>query len=483
MAVPIFLLCFFVYTFHSRAFKKLSMQQIGFTDCTTSEQMIACGNIPASRVRAFGNTSTILSDHPVIEVMLKRWKTNYRPGIRNDKCKVGLAIEGGGIRGCVAAGATAAINYLGLNDCIDVVYGSSAGAMIGAYFISRQFSGVAIYHDILPAAGSYFINKAKLLRALGIQIPFQNIFRNKKQLSMSNIDANSVINLEFLLEQVMGNIQPLDWETFISNEKKQPLRIITSNLHTFQSTILSRDHGHYSSLNELLKCIRASMLVPGISNGLMAISKTNTIPYIRNLNSVNNNNNQKEEIEMALVDAFLFEPLPFRSAIKDGCTHVIVLRTRPDPCPMLGRGPGIFEKVIANRYFHKHQEYNAANFLLTQKHQLIYANDIVTLNDACSGPKNGIYFKNDNCYAHLLPIAPKFGSIEVSQLETKRKLILNGMKDGAYRLLSIFGPPMGLTAQDIENAVLSIFPDRILDNKLSINDYISNQFQERGNLL
>ena len=51
---------------------------------------------------------------------------------------------------------------------MDVVYGSSAGAMVGAYFVSRQFAGVAIYHDILPLAGRRFINKARLLYAIGL---------------------------------------------------------------------------------------------------------------------------------------------------------------------------------------------------------------------------------------------------------------------------------------------------------------------------
>jgi len=38
-----------------------------------------------------------------------------------------------------------------------------------------------------------------------------------------------------------------------------------------------------------------------------------------------------------VADAFMVEPLPYRSAVADGATHVIVLRTRPDPCPVLGK--------------------------------------------------------------------------------------------------------------------------------------------------
>ena len=50
-----------------------------------------------------------------------------------DGFRVALAIEGGGMRGCVTAGMAAAVHHLGLEDAIDVVYGSSAGTVIGAY--------------------------------------------------------------------------------------------------------------------------------------------------------------------------------------------------------------------------------------------------------------------------------------------------------------------------------------------------------------
>ncbi len=52
---------------------------------------------------------------------------------KDDGFCVALVVEGGGMRGCVTAGMVAAIHYLGLEDTIDVVYGSSAGTVIGAY--------------------------------------------------------------------------------------------------------------------------------------------------------------------------------------------------------------------------------------------------------------------------------------------------------------------------------------------------------------
>ena len=44
--------------------------------------------------------------------------------------QVGLAIEGGGMRGCVSAGMVAAVYNLGLMPAFDAVYGSSAGSLV-----------------------------------------------------------------------------------------------------------------------------------------------------------------------------------------------------------------------------------------------------------------------------------------------------------------------------------------------------------------
>jgi hypothetical protein len=97
-----------------------------------------------------GETPRISPTHPTIQLMLQRLRENSKPGNRslNDEYKVALCIEGGGMRGCVSAGASAALSFLGLNDAVDIVYGSSAGAMIGAYFVSRQYSGTQIYYGM-----------------------------------------------------------------------------------------------------------------------------------------------------------------------------------------------------------------------------------------------------------------------------------------------------------------------------------------------
>ena len=70
----------------------------------------------------------------------------------------------------VTFGLVSAIHYLGLEDTIDVVYGSSAGTVIGAYFITRQLPwfGPELYYDALTTAGDRFINTKRFLRAVGL---------------------------------------------------------------------------------------------------------------------------------------------------------------------------------------------------------------------------------------------------------------------------------------------------------------------------
>lgn len=51
-----------------------------------------------------------------------------------------------------------------------------------------------------------------------------------------------------------------------------------------------------------------------------------------------------------LCDALMFEPIPYRSALKEGCTHVLVLRTRPDEVKVTGK-ISIFERLTYRRFF------------------------------------------------------------------------------------------------------------------------------------
>src|SRR5688572_19932842 len=102
-------------------------------------------------------------EHPVLGVLRDRARADSRPGRRHDAYRVALVVEGGGMRGVVSAGMTAALERLGFTGCFDLVVGASAGAINGAALIAGVArEGAAAYHG--PLASRSFVNPARALR-------------------------------------------------------------------------------------------------------------------------------------------------------------------------------------------------------------------------------------------------------------------------------------------------------------------------------
>ena len=81
-------------------------------------------------------------------------------------------------------------------------------------------------------------------------------------------------------------------------------------------------------------------------------------------------------------DALIFEPLPYRSALRDNCTHVIVLRTRADDLSVTIK-MGTMEKMIMSRFFGRKLGLpHFVTWMTKQYHKLVYAEDVLILNEA-----------------------------------------------------------------------------------------------------
>lgn len=106
----------------------------------------------------------------------------------------------------------------------------------GAYFVSRQSNGTAVYHDVLPSAGSRFIDMSQFPKALGFELPRKAIAingdaRDSTGSAEAKADALAarfarVIGLDFLLEDVVARVHSLDFERFLANDKMQPLHVV-----------------------------------------------------------------------------------------------------------------------------------------------------------------------------------------------------------------------------------------------------------------
>jgi predicted acylesterase/phospholipase RssA len=70
--------------------------------------------------------------------MLARILDGSRRGARTDQAVIALAIEAGGSRGVISAGRCLLLEKAGLVDAVDVIYGTSSGALNGSFTAAGQ---------------------------------------------------------------------------------------------------------------------------------------------------------------------------------------------------------------------------------------------------------------------------------------------------------------------------------------------------------
>ncbi|NUT91110.1 MAG: patatin [Saccharothrix sp.] len=230
-------------------------------------------------------------DHPVREVLLQRRASGSVPGKRTDGFKVGLAVEGGGLRGVVSGAMLSALEDLGFADSFDDVYTCSSGAVNGAYFITRgTWFPLSIYFDDLTTG--VFLDFRRVLRGVG------------------------PMNLEYVFEEVLARRKPLDYAAIIAAAQK--LHVMVTSV----DELTTLDVCEFDSPEDLRSALRASTWLP------LAIRGTADFRGQR------------------AIDGGVLRFHPFRAAVLDGCTHVLSLSTRPISPPRSSTAPMV-NKVVA----------------------------------------------------------------------------------------------------------------------------------------
>ncbi len=234
--------------------------------------------------------------HPVVSLAESRLVRGSLPGQRTDGFKLCLAIEGGGMRGVVSAGMVTALENLGLRDLFDAVYGTSAGAINGAYFLSDQAAyGTTIYYEN--------VNNSRFLARRRILSP------------------GRVMSLEFLLDQVMAHEKVLDWQAVL--DSAVPLKVVVTSMERRRAEVLEG----FASRDELWESLRASSRVPVIAGPPVEIGKER------------------------YVDGSVYAKIPLELAVADLCTHVLVLQTWPGGLKRTAPGP--VRRWLVRRYLRK----------------------------------------------------------------------------------------------------------------------------------
>jgi predicted patatin/cPLA2 family phospholipase len=217
------------------------------------------------------------NDDEVLRALVRRRDT----GTREDGHRIALVVSGGGMRGVYAGGMAHALDEAGLGDCFDVVYGSSAGAYIGAALLLGDGRGAAhiFFEDMACRA---FIDPRRL--------------RTRRPM----------VSLDHLLGHILTVTKPLPWDALCGS----PLRVIATAADDLTAHVLEPRN---------------------VPEWKLALRATAAIPFLAG-RPVNLHGRR-------WIDGSVAEPLAVPRALRDGATHVLALVNRTLP-EMRGTDPG-----------------------------------------------------------------------------------------------------------------------------------------------
>ena len=399
--------------------------------------------------RAAGVNLTRFCRRRHAQALRYRAETGSRPGRRRDRMRIGLAIEGGGMRGCVSAGMAAALHHSGLINCFDTVLGSSAGALVGAMLMSGASASQTLeVFEYLSSGGKDFLVPARALSLIAHnQLPGRSA-------ALSSAEAiQPIMDLDYLFQSVLQGSVPFDWQAFRARDAVQPLAVVASSLTAQRSRSLTSRKRNFHDLHSLFRCLRASCFLPGVA-GLnpvrvdpgragpgRAFASGSASSRRARPNPVGGGRGE------VYVDALVYEPLPYRSAVdQHDCTHVLVFRSWPDGRELPQAAPfRIFENILAPLCLRDHPA--TLRFMQEDGHSRVYAEDVLRLNAGAAGP-DGPAGSGPCTYkgAHLLPLAVSDRE-PVPQLSLDRNVLLGGFVDGFARALEVLRPVVAAKPQ------------------------------------
>ena len=185
--------------------------------------------------------------------------------------KIGLILEGGGMRGIYTAGVLDF--FINKNIEVDLVVGVSAGGCHAASYLSKQ------YNRAFKTNIDYIDHKD--------YISFKNLIKN-----------GSIFGMDLIFNKIPNELYPYDYETF--NNSKSNFTVVTTNCETGEA--------EYFRLNDMKKDI-------------MYLQASCSIPMFTNIVEIDG---------LKLVDGGVSDSIPIEYAIKQGCNKNIVILTRDE---------------------------------------------------------------------------------------------------------------------------------------------------------
>jgi predicted patatin/cPLA2 family phospholipase len=194
-----------------------------------------------------------------------------RGGDLADNRRLGLVVEGGGMRGVYTAGALLALHLMGLRDSFDDLFGTSAGAVNGAHFLAGiAHRRVSTYYTFL--AGLRFINPWRITK---------------------------VVDVDYFADEVLTHLARV--EAGLVREARTELWIAVLNGQT--GAVELRNPRREDT--PLLRLLKAAVAIP--------------VLYGRTVRLGTND----------FMDAGFAQPFALSTAIGLGCTDLLVITSRP----------------------------------------------------------------------------------------------------------------------------------------------------------
>jgi predicted patatin/cPLA2 family phospholipase len=193
---------------------------------------------------------------------------------------------------------TIAIERLGLLPAFDAVYGSSAGSLNAAWLLcGRAESTQHAWWD--PVIMGTTINVGRALR------------------------RQPVVDTRYLIHTVYTEVMPMGFQEILDNPVE--FHPMATDAYTGEAVDL---HSHLRDQASVQAALLASTAMPVLAGPPVEIDGR------------------------SYVDAGLTESAPIRSALAQGATHIVALRTmRADET---SSAPSRFERLVASRWFNRH---------------------------------------------------------------------------------------------------------------------------------
>jgi predicted patatin/cPLA2 family phospholipase len=189
--------------------------------------------------------------------------------------RIALVVEGGGMRGAVSGGMALGLDELGLAGAFDAAYGSSAGTLNAMWLVSgRVRDGIPTWTD--PELVRELISPRRGLARRG-----------------------PVVDVEGLVEERYERLSPGLFGAVLAGRTE--LHPIATDVETAAAVDL---HDTIRDPRSLRLALRASAALPLLAGPPLAVGGRRYI------------------------DAGLSAAIPFRAALADGASHLLVLRSR-----------------------------------------------------------------------------------------------------------------------------------------------------------